>query len=328
MKTRLNPIPSSEITPEEVYINRRKFMQAAGVTGLAALLAACAPTTAPSAPSASNSSPTTAAGTSAPSTGSAAKKDETGAPANSFDEITNYNNYYEFTTSKEDVAPMAKDFKTSPWQVEVGGMVNKPVTFAIEDLMKKFPSEERIYRHRCVEGWSMVIPWMGFPLAKLLKEVEPTSSAKYVAFQTLEDPKQFIGQNDGGYPWPYTEGLRLDEAMNDLALLVTGLYGKTLPNQNGAPLRLALPWKYGFKSIKAIIKIELVDQMPATMWSTIAPDEYGFYANVNPDVPHPRWSQSTERRIGELSRRKTLLFNGYAEQVASLYTNMDLRQNY
>ena len=324
MKTRLDPIPSSEITPEEVYINRRQFMQTAGLVGAAALLAACAPTAAPAVP---GQSPTTAAGTSAPA-GGAAKKDETGAPANSFDEITNYNNYYEFTTSKEDVAPMSKNFKASPWQVEVGGMVNKPVTFAIEDLMKKFPSEERIYRHRCVEGWSMVIPWMGFPLAKLLKEVEPTSSAKYVAFQTLEDPKQFIGQNDGGYPWPYTEGLRLDEAMNDLALLVTGLYGKALPNQNGAPLRLALPWKYGFKSIKAIIKIELVDQMPATMWSTIAPDEYGFYANVNPDVPHPRWSQSTERRIGELSRRKTLLFNGYADQVASLYTGMDLRNNY
>jgi sulfoxide reductase catalytic subunit YedY len=325
MKIKLNPIPSSEITPEGVYLNRRQFMQTAGLVGAGALLAACAPaaTDAPASP-AGALAPTTASGGAA----GAAMKDEMGDPANTLDAITNYNNYYEFTTSKEDVARMAANFKAAPWQVQVSGMVNKPTTFAIEDLLKKFPAEERIYRLRCVEGWSMVIPWMGFPLASLLKAVEPTGSAKYVAFQTLEDPKQFFGQMDPSYPWPYTEGLRLDEAMNDLTLLATGLYGKPLPNQNGAPLRLAVPWKYGFKSIKGIIKIELVDQMPATMWSTIAPGEYGFYANVNPSVPHPRWSQSSERRIGEVSRRKTLLFNGYADQVASLYTNIDLRQNY
>jgi sulfoxide reductase catalytic subunit YedY len=329
MKTKFDKIPSSEITPEGVYLNRRKFMQTAGLLGAAALLAACAPAAeTPAAQVTKAPESSTAGGTPAATLASSLNKDELGDPATSFDAITNYNNYYEFTTSKEDVAAMSKGFAASPWKVEIGGMVNKPITFAIEDLLKKFPSEERIYRHRCVEGWSMVIPWMGFPLAKLLKEVEPTGSAKYVAFQTLDDPSRFIGQKDGSYPWPYTEGLRLDEAMNDLALLVTGLYGKTLPNQNGAPLRLAVPWKYGFKSIKAIVKIDLVDQMPATMWSTIAPDEYGFYANVNPDVPHPRWSQSSERRIGEGSRRKTIPFNGYAEQVAALYTGMDLKKNY
>lgn len=318
IKNQPQPIPSSEITPEHVYMNRRKFMQAAGLSGAAALLAACIPaaTTPPTAESL------------APAVSQAEKKDERGDEANSYEEIINYNNYYEFTTTKDAVAYFAKDFKPTPWQIEVGGLVEKPITFGIEDLLKKFPSEERIYRLRCVEGWSMVIPWMGFSLGQLLKEVQPTASAKYVAFQTLMDEKQFIGQRNGSYPWPYTEGLRLDEAMNDLALLVTGLYGKSLPNQNGAPLRLAVPWKYGFKSIKGIVKIDLVEKMPATLWSTIAPEEYGFYANVNPEVSHPRWSQATERRIGDLSRRKSLMFNGYEEQVASLYSGMDLRANY
>ena len=325
MKNKPNSIPSSEITPEQVYLNRRKFIQLAGLSGAAALLAACSPASA--AQSANNQS----AATSAPASGTtpvAGKKDELGDRANTLDEITHYNNYYEFSTDKEPVADLSKNFKTSPWSVAVGGMVQKPITYAIEDLLKKFPSEERIYRHRCVEGWSMVIPWMGFSLNKLLKEVQPTGDAKYVAFQTLMDPQQLPGENDPSYPWPYTEGLRLDEAMNDLAMLVTGLYGNPLPNQDGAPLRLAVPWKYGFKSIKAIIKIDLVAEMPKTLWSEIAPNEYGFYANVNPDVPHPRWSQSSERRIGEMNRRKTLLFNGYADQVASLYSGMDLRANY
>jgi sulfoxide reductase catalytic subunit YedY len=254
--------------------------------------------------------------------------DELGDPANTFEEITNYNNYYEFTTDKAGVNPMSKDFKTSPWEVKVDGLVNKPQTYGIEDLLKKFPQEERIYRLRCVEAWSMVIPWMGFPLSALLKEVEPLSSAKYVGFQTIFDPDQMPGQKSRFYPWPYQEGLRLDEAMHDLTILATGLYGKPMPNPNGAPIRLVVPWKYGFKSIKAIIRIELVAEQPDTMWSTIAPHEYGFYSNVNPEVSHPRWSQASERRIGEGGRRPTLMFNGYAEEVAHLYDGMDLSAYY
>ncbi len=226
------------------------------------------------------------------------------------------------------MASLSANFKASPWKVEVGGLVKNPKIYDIDDLRKNFTQEERIYRHRCVEAWSMVMPWIGFPLAELLAEVEPTAEAKFVRFETLYDSKQFPGQNDGYYTWPYAEGLRLDEAMNDLALLVTGLYGKDLPPQDGAPLRLAVPWKYGFKSIKSIVKIDLVDVMPVSLWMAAAPNEYGFYANVNPAVDHPRWSQATERRIGELSRRKTLMFNGYAEQVTHLYDGMDLRLNY
>jgi sulfoxide reductase catalytic subunit YedY len=251
-----------------------------------------------------------------------------GDPANTFEEITNYNNYYEFSTDKEAVAVLSKDFQTMPWTVEVKGLVNKPTTFGIEDLHSRFPSEERIYRLRCVEAWSMVIPWMGFPLKKLLDEVEPTSKAKFVRFQTLFDPERMPGQNARWYSWPYVEGLRLDEAMHDLAILSTGLYGKELLPQNGAPLRLVVPWKYGFKSIKSIVRIDLVEEMPESLWMNAAPHEYGFYANVNPEVDHPRWSQASERRIGELSRRKTLMFNGYAEEVAHLYDGMDLRENY
>lgn len=257
-----------------------------------------------------------------------ANTDELGDPLTSYEAVTNYNNYYEFTTSKEGVARLAQDFRTSPWAVEVGGLVRNPRTYDPDDLRRTFGEEERIYRLRCVEGWSMVIPWMGFPLAKLLQEVEPTAEAKYVRFETLYDPEQMPGQNDRWYDWPYVEGLRLDEAMNDLTLLATGLYGKSLLPQNGAPIRLVVPWKYGFKSIKAIVKIDLVEELPVSLWMAAAPNEYGFYANVNPDVPHPRWSQATERRIGEGGRRDTLPFNGYAEEVAHLYEGMDLRVNF
>ncbi len=316
MYKKMKPIPSSEITPEQVYLNRRKFMQIAGLAGAGALLAACTPT-------AQGPAPTMVSQTEVEGLVSA-KTDELGNPLNTYEEITHYNNYYEFTTSKEGVAPLSAGFQTSPWEVEVGGMVNKPKTYGVEELIKKFPPEERIYRLRCVEAWSMVIPWVGFPLAQLLKEVEPTGDAKYVAFQTLNDSDRMPGQKDGFYSWPYTEGLRIDEAMNDLALLVTGMYGKDLLPQNGAPLRLAVPWKYGLKSIKAIVKIDLVAEQPPTLWSTAAPMEYGFYANVNPNVPHPRWSQASERRIGETGRRETLMFNGYEEEVSSLYNGMDL----
>jgi sulfoxide reductase catalytic subunit YedY len=257
-----------------------------------------------------------------------ATTDELGDALTSFEAITNYNNYYEFSTSKEAVASLSKDFKTSPWTIEVGGLVNKPKTYGFEDLLAKFTQQERIYRLRCVEAWSMVIPWLGFPIAELLKEVEPTSKAKYVRFETLYDPEQLPGQNSAWYTWPYVEGLRLDEAMNDLAILSTGLYGKELMPQNGAPIRLVVPWKYGFKSIKSIVKIDLVEEMPVSLWMAAAPNEYGFYANVNPEVDHPRWSQASERRIGEFGRRETLAFNGYEEEVASLYKDMDLRVNY
>jgi sulfoxide reductase catalytic subunit YedY len=310
-------IPSSEITPEHVYLSRRQFLKSMGIVSAASLLfGACAPR---------------AAETSAPAEAAEDAqelKDELGDPATPYESITNYNNYYEFSTDKESVAPASQNFKTSPWTVEVGGLVQKPKTYDMDSLRTGFTQEERIYRHRCVEAWSMVMPWTGFPLAKLLAEVEPTSDAKYVRFETLHDPEQMPGQKSPWYNWPYVEGLRLDEAMNDLALLVTGLYGKDLPPQDGAPLRLAVPWKYGFKSIKAIVKIDLVADMPVSLWMNAAPNEYGFYANVNPEVDHPRWSQKTERRIGELSRRKTLMFNGYSEEVASLYAGMDLRANF
>jgi len=240
--------------------------------------------------------------------------------------ITNYNNFYEFSTAKEAVAPLSQGLRLSPWTVKVGGLVNKPATFDIDDIRKKFPEEERIYRLRCVEAWSMVIPWLGFPLSALLKTVEPTSRAKYVRFETLYDLKQMPGQRAGWFSWPYVEGLRLDEAMNNLTILATGLYGKPLPPQNGAPIRLVVPWKYGFKSIKSLVKIELVEKMPVSLWMQSAPNEYGFFANVNPEVSHPRWSQASERRIGEFSRRRTLPFNGYAEEVAQMYAGMDLKR--
>ncbi|MBK8782953.1 MAG: protein-methionine-sulfoxide reductase catalytic subunit MsrP [Anaerolineales bacterium] len=306
------PVRSSEITPKEIYLSRRDFIKAAGVVAGSMALAACAPDLAETTPESL-----------AVDTGPA-KTDELGDSANTFEEITNYNNYYEFSTNKEAVAPLAKGFTTAPWTVEVGGLVNKPKTFGMEDLLSMFTQEERIYRLRCVEAWSMVIPWNGFTLASLLKMVEPTSAAKYVRFETVYRPEEMKGQGSPFYPWPYQEGLRLDEAMNDLTLLATGIYGETMLAQNGAPIRLVVPWKYGFKSIKSIVKIELVAEKPNTLWNTTAANEYGFYANVNPAVDHPRWSQASERRIGEISRRATLPFNGYGEQVASLYEGMDL----
>ena len=242
-----------------------------------------------------------------------------------FEDITNYNNFYEFSTDKGSVASEAKGFISRPWSVSVEGLVNKPRTFDLDELLK-LPQEERIYRLRCVEGWSMVIPWVGFPLSKLLDMVEPTGQAKYVAFQTLHDPKRMPNQRTSVLDWPYVEGLRLDEAMHPLTILATGLYGETLPAQDGAPIRLVVPWKYGFKSIKSIVSIKLVADEPPTTWNIQAPNEYGFYSNVNPTVPHPRWSQARERRIGEFTMRETLIFNGYADQVAHLYTGMDLRR--
>jgi sulfoxide reductase catalytic subunit YedY len=246
-----------------------------------------------------------------------------------FEEITNYNNFYEFTTDKAGVSRLSQNFATRPWTVTVGGLVNKPRTFDIDELLKLAPQEERVYRHRCVEAWSMVIPWVGFPLAKLLEQVEPSSAARYVAFETLYDPKRFPGQKSGifgsGLQWPYVEGLRLDEAMHPLAILATGLYGEALPPQDGAPIRLVVPWKYGFKGIKSIVKINLVAEQPPATWNIEAPDEYGFYSNVNPNVAHPRWTQARERRIGEFGTRETLIFNGYADQVAHLYNGMDLK---
>ena len=249
-------------------------------------------------------------------------------PATALDKIAGYNNYYEFGTDKSDPAATADQLQTSPWSVTVDGECHKPATLALDDLVKPEMLEERIYRHRCVEGWSMVIPWVGFPLSRLLSRVEPTSAAKYVAFQTLLRPSQMPGQRASVLEWPYAEGLRLDEAMNDLTLLAVGLYGQALPNQNGAPLRLVVPWKYGFKGIKAIVRISLVHDQPRTSWNKLGPAEYGFYSNVNPDVDHPRWSQARERRIGDYSRRKTLMFNGYADQVAPLYAGMDLRKDF
>src|SRR3972149_2230005 len=312
------PVKSSEITPYSQYLSRRDFLKAAGILTGSALLAACAPIAAG----------TAAPGDEGPVVLASGKTDELGDPANSFEDITNYNNYYEFSTNKESVNPLSKDFTTSPWTVEVHGMVNNPKTYGIEDLLSRFPQEERIYRLRCVEAWSMVIPWTGFPLASLLKEVEPTSDAKYVRFETVHRPEEMPGQKSPFYPWPYQEGLRLDEAMNDLTILRPGRHAQPMPNANGAPVRLIVPWKYGFKSIKSIVKIELTDQQPETLWNTVGPNEYGFYSNVNPDRPHPRWSQASERRIGELARRPTLMFNGYAEQVAYLYEGMDLNLFY
>ena len=311
------PIKSSEITPYSQYLSRRDFLKAAGIVTGSALLAACAPS---------------ATGTAVPETeapaASSGLTDELGDPANTFEEITNYNNYYEFTTNKEGVARLATEFNPEPWTVEVSGLVDKPGTYGIEDLLSHYTQEERIYRLRCVEAWSMVIPWTGFTLASLLKDVEPTSDARYVRFETVYRPDEMPGQNSPFYPWPYQEGLRLDEAMHDLTILATGLYGMPMPNQNGAPIRLVVPWKYGFKSIKSIVKIELVAEEPDTLWSMVGPNEYGFYSNVNPSVSHPRWSQATERRIGEFGRRETLMFNGYAEEVAHLYDGMDLSEYY
>lgn len=314
----MQDIKPSEVTPEHVYLSRRDFLKSMGiVTGGALLLSACGVKGPSADPAVTPEDLETGATT-----------DELGDPLTPYESITNYNNYYEFTVDKERVAPLSQDLITSPWAVQVGGLVNNPKTYDVDDILQKFTQQERIYRLRCVEAWSMVIPWVGFPLAELLKEVEPTSQARYVRFETLHDPEQMPGQKSNWYNWPYIEGLRLDEAMNELAILATGLYGNPLPPQDGAPIRLVVPWKYGFKSIKAIVKIDLVAEMPTSLWMAAAPNEYGFYANVNPQVNHPRWSQASERRIGELGRRDTLMFNGYEEEVAYLYEGMDLRVNY
>ena len=304
-------IDPSEITPEHVYMSRRRFLKGVGaLTASALVLGGCGREAVPS--------PTAGADA---QTGT--DTDELGDEPTAEEDINTYNNFYEFTLSKTEVARLAEDFETSPWTVAVGGLVNQPRTFDLDDL-REFTQEERIYRMRCVEGWSMVIPWLGFPLAALLEAVEPTSDAMYVRFETLYDPEQMPGQRSSAFNWPYVEGLRMDEAMHDLTILATGIYGKPLLPQTGAPIRLVVPWKYGFKSIKSIVRIDLVAEMPVSLWMAQAPNEYGFYANVNPDVPHPRWSQSTERRIGESGRRKTLMFNGYEEEVAGLYEGMDL----
>ncbi len=305
-----NPITSSEITPEGVYHDRRSFIKEAGFLGIgmAATLAGARRAGAQQ------------GGT---SIGGAELKGEL-TPE---EDVTSYNNFYEFGTGKDDPKPNAKNFRTKPWSVKVEGMVAKPATYNLEDFLKPHKLEDRIYRHRCVEAWSMVVPWMGFPMADLVKRVQPSGSAKYIQFTTALDPQQMPGVRFPVLDWPYVEGLRLDEAMHPLTLMVVGVYGKMLPNQNGAPLRHIVPWKYGFKSCKSIVSIKFTDKMPATAWSVATPDEYGFYANVNPEVDHPRWSQARERRIGELRRRETLMFNGYT-QAASLYSGMDLRKNF
>jgi sulfoxide reductase catalytic subunit YedY len=313
-------IPNNEITPEETFLNRRFFIKSAIWAGTGLATAGLYQTFKPQPKVSNNGAAIATTAESSPST--ALLPDE---HPNTFTEIAGYNNYYEFSTDKSAVAGKAKDFITDPWAIEVGGLVQKPRRFDLADLMK-IEAVERTYRFRCVEGWSMVIPWVGFPLSKLLSMVEPTSKATHVAFETYYDVKQMPDSRFAGIDLPYVEGLRLDEAMHPLTLLATGLYGKTLPNQNGAPIRLVVPWKYGFKSIKSVVKITLTDKEPPTTWSLANPAEYGFYSNVNPTVNHPRWSQARERRIGESGSRETLMFNGYAEQVAGLYAGMDLRK--
>lgn len=308
-----------QITSKQNYLNRKEFLKALGIAGTsAAVLAACQ--TKPFVP---GEELPQATGT--PADG---PTDELGDILTSYEDVTGYNNFYEFTTDKEGVARLAKDFQTSPWEVQIGGLVENPGSISMEEIRSRYPTEERIYRMRCVEGWSMVIPWEGFPLSALLEDIQPKSSAKYVRFESIYDPQALPGQSNRYFPWPYVEGLRMDEAYHDLTILATGVYGEELPPQNGAPIRLVVPWKYGFKSIKSIVKIDLVEEMPVSLWMESAPNEYGFYANVNPNVDHPRWSQATERRIGEFSRRPTLMFNGYEDEVSSLYEGMDLRKNF
>jgi methionine sulfoxide reductase catalytic subunit len=298
----------SDVTPKSLYVNRRRFLAA----GSAVVGAWALPTPAGATMKLNNV------------VKSNYKVDEKITPK---EDITTYNNYYEFGTGKDEPARYANTLRPSPWQVQVGGLVDKPKTYDLDSIMKIAPIEERIYRHRCVEAWSIVVPWIGFPLAALLKEVEPNSKAKYVAFQTLYDKKQMPLGDRAGIDLPYVEGLRLDEAMHPLALLAVGLYGDALPNQDGAPIRLVVPWKYGYKSAKSLVRIRLVEKQPPTTWNLSAPNEYGFYSNVNPTVDHPRWSQAKERRLPELFTRDTLMFNGYPE-VASLYSGMDLRKYY
>lgn len=321
-------ISASEITPERLYISRRGFLRvgAAAVSLAATGVAYRRLNRAGSMTVDTDLIPGLVPAPEGPAgIASGYRVDEPMTPLVS---VGNYNNFYEFTTDKEGVAAAAVGFVSRPWTVAVDGMVHKPRVFDLDEVLRLGPLEERVYRMRCVEGWSMVIPWAGLPLARLLAIVEPMGNAKYVAFETLRDPARFPGQRGAVLDWPYVEGLRLDEAMHPLTILAAGLYGRDLPAQNGAPLRLVVPWKYGFKGIKSIVKITLVSEMPPTTWSKSAPGEYGFFSNVNPDVPHPRWSQATEQRIGESGRRPTLPFNGYADQVAHLYAGMDLRANY
>jgi len=319
----MNKKPAPEVTPEKQYASRKEFIKALGIAGMsAAVLAACKEKPFVSGDEILGETVIVSDSSSAPVVGSST--DELGDPLSAYDNVINYNNFYEFTTDKEGVARLAKNYQTSPWEVKIGGLVENPQTLSIDEIRRRYTTEERTYRMRCVEGWSMVIPWQGFPLSALLEDVKPTSEAKYVRFESVYDPKELPGQKNIFYPWPYIEGLRMDEANNDLAILATGLYEKDLLPQSGAPIRLVVPWKYGFKSIKSITKIDLVSEMPVSLWMDSASNEYGFYANVNPEVDHPRWSQATERRIGEISRRDSLLFNGYETEVAYLYEGMDL----
>ena len=320
-------IKSSEITDQKIYLNRRFFVRGAVLAGSVAATGLLYKKLNPP-PAVVVERPKIAGVIKPPSDEAMRNGFKVNEELTSFEDITNYNNFYEFSTEKRSVATESRGFVTRPWTVSVEGLVNKPKAFDIDDLLKLAPQEERVYRLRCVERWSMVIPWIGFPLATLLKQVEPLSAARYVAFQTLLDPNRMPNQNTGVLDWPYVEGLRLDEAMHPLTILATGLYGGTLPPQDGAPIRVVVPWKYGFKSIKSIVKISLVADQPPATWNIQAPGEYGFYSNVNPNVSHPRWSQAVEYRVGEFTGRNTLLFNGYAEQVGHLYEGMDLATNY
>jgi sulfoxide reductase catalytic subunit YedY len=311
-------IAASEITDERAYLNRRAFLQAVGAPVVGATVAGLVPMAGGAAPAhAQTGLPNIRPGPYG--------TDEVRTP---LEDIASYCNFYEFGTDKEDPARYAAQLKTRPWTVKIDGHVAKPADYVIDDLIRLQQLEERVYRLRCVEAWSMVVPWVGFPLAEVIKRVEPTSKARYLAFYTLQRPSEMPGQRSNVLEWPYREGLRMDEATHPLSLLAVGMYGKTLLNQNGAPIRLVVPWKYGFKSIKSIVRISFVEHQPQTSWSMSNPREYGFYSNVNPEVDHPRWSQARERRIGEFFRRKTLMFNGYADQVAGLYAGMDLKKHY
>jgi sulfoxide reductase catalytic subunit YedY len=319
MKLKIDEPQPSEITPKSLYLDRRRFLAAAAGFGAMALSGkAIAELLAPSVEAFAGSS---LAATKSPIS-------TTGEKLTTLQDITHYNNFYELSTDKEGPAKLAGKFHPQPWTVQIDGLVNKPQKLDYDALLKLAPLEERVYRHRCVEGWSMVIPWIGFPLKVLLDRVQPTAKSKFVAFTTVLRPSELPGQQREVLKWPYTEGLRLDEAMNPLTLLTVGLYGEVLPNQNGAPVRIVTPWKYGFKSAKSIVKITLVDTMPPTSWNEATPNEYGFYSNVNPQVDHPRWSQAKERRIGEIFKRDTLMFNGYGDFVAGMYKGMDLRRDF
>ncbi len=315
---RLLKVPSSEVTPEELYLNRREFLKAAGIAATGLVVG----------PALGTALAQAGVGGADDVASELLGLDRTDEALTSFESVTTYNNFYEFGVGKGDPARNAHTLVTRPWTVTIDGAVERPGEYDLDDLLANVTIEERVYRMRCVEAWSMVIPWQGFMLRDLIARVEPTSKARYVAFTTLYDPDQMPGQRRRILDWPYVEGLRMDEAMHPLTILATGLYGRDLPNQNGAPLRLVVPWKYGFKSIKSIVRISFVEDQPPNTWNLMAPHEYGFYANVNPEVDHPRWSQASERRIGEFRRRDTLPFNGYGEAVADLYAAMDLRRNF